>query len=231
MFLVYIAGRLHQRRSHTDIFIEELSPMRLSPYRVAVTSACLLLAAAFAGCGQPASAPPAPAATPAAAPAESQVDRGHRLVIGGGCHDCHTPKKIGPNGPEADMTRMLSGHPESDKVTAPYKQKAGEKWTIHINDHLTAWSGAWGVSFAANLTPDMNTGLGIWTEDMFVQALKQGKHMGKSRPILPPMPWNWYGQLPDDDLKAMFAYLKSLPAVSNRVPIPLGPDGKPIEAP
>jgi mono/diheme cytochrome c family protein len=230
MFLVYIAGRLHQRRSHTDISIEELRPMRLSPYRVAVTSACLLLAAAFTGCGQPASTP-APAAPPTAAPAESQIDRGHRLVIGGGCHDCHTPKKIGPNGPEADMTRMLSGHPESDKVTEPYKQKAGEKWTIHINDHLTAWSGAWGVSFAANLTPDMNTGLGIWTEDMFVQALKQGKHMGKSRPILPPMPWNWYGQLPDDDLKAMFAYLKSIPAVSNRVPVPLGPDGKPIEAP
>ncbi len=76
-----------------------------------------------------------------------------------------------------------------------------------------------------------NTGLGIWTEDMFLDALKMGKHMGKGRQILPPMPWNWYGQLPDEDLKAMFAYLKSIPAISNRVPIPLGPDGKPIEAP
>ena len=206
--------------------------MRLSPFRVAVTSACLLLAAAFAGCGQPASAPPAaePAA-PAAAPAESQVERGHRLIIGGGCHDCHTPKVMTPKGPDFDMTRMLSGHPESDKITAPYQQKPGEKWTTHVNDHLSAWSGAWGVSFAANLTPDMNTGLGIWTEDMFLAALKQGKHMGKGRQILPPMPWNWYGQLPDDSLKAMFAYLRSIPAISNRVPVPLGPDGKPIEAP
>ena len=205
--------------------------MRLSPYRVAVGSACLLLAAAFAGCGQPASAPaPAPAAAPAA-PAESQVDRGHRLIIGGGCHDCHTPKKVGPNGPEADMARMLSGHPESEGVPPPFKPIKGSPYVIHINGHLTAWSGDWGVSFAANLTPDMNTGLGIWTEDMFVQALKQGKHMGKSRPILPPMPWNWYGQLPEDDLKAMFAYLKSIPAISNRVPVPLGSDGKPIEAP
>ncbi len=173
--------------------------MRLSPYRVAVTSACLLLVAAFAGCGQPASAPPAAAPAPAAASAasaESQVERGRLLIIGGACHDCHTPKKIGPNGPEADMSRTLSGHPESDVITAPYKQKPGEKWTTHVNDHLTAWSGAWGVSFAANLTPDQNTGLGIWTEDMFIEAIKNGKHMGKGRQILPPMPWMYYGQLP-----------------------------------
>jgi mono/diheme cytochrome c family protein len=208
--------------------------MRLSPYRVAVTSASFLLVAAFVGCGQPASAPPAAAPAPAAAPvasAESQVERGRLLILGGACHDCHTPKKIGPNGPEADMSLTLSGHPQSDVITAPYKQKPGEKWTTHVNDHLTAWSGAWGVSFAANLTPDQNTGLGIWTEDMFLEAIKGGKHMGKGRTILPPMPWMYYGQLKDDDLKAMFAYLKSLPAISNRVPVPLGPDGKPIEAP
>ena len=161
----------------------------------------------------------------------SQVERGRILVVGGGCHDCHSPKKIGPAGPEADLSRALSGHPESQVITAPFKQEAGSEWTTHTNDHLTAWSGAWGVSFAANLTPDQNTGIGIWTEDMFVDAIKQGKHMGKGRQILPPMPWNWYGQLPEEDLKAMFAYLKSLPPLSNRVPVPLGPDGKPIEAP
>jgi mono/diheme cytochrome c family protein len=203
--------------------------MRLSLYRTSVTSVWLLSAALAAACGQPPAS--APAAAPAAPTAESQIERGHKLIVGGGCHDCHTPKKIGPNGPEADLTRMLSGHPEGDTITAPYTQKPGEKWTTHTNDHLTAWSGMWGVSFAANLTPDQNTGLGIWTEDMFLEALKTGKHMGKGRQILPPMPWNWYGQLPDDDLKAMFAYLKSIPAVSNRVPVPLGPDGKPIEAP
>lgn len=206
--------------------------MRFVQSRVAV-SACVPLLALLAGCNQPpASTPaPAPAAPAPAAPAVSQVERGHMLIIGGGCHDCHTPKKMGPNGPEADMSRMLSGHPESAGVPKPFPPQKGSPWTIHINDHLTAWNGAWGVSFAANLTPDMNTGLGIWTEDMFLAALKQGKHMGKSRPILPPMPWNWYGQLPDEDLKAMFAYLKSIPAIANRVPVPLGPDGKPIEAP
>ncbi|HZM60410.1 MAG TPA: hypothetical protein VFB85_11450 [Vicinamibacterales bacterium] len=210
--------------------------MRLFPSRVARLSVCAAAAVALSACN---SAPPveapgadkAPANAPAAAPALSQVDRGKQLVIGGGCHDCHTPKKIGPNGPEADMSRMLSGHPESEGVPPPFKSIKGSPYVIHINGHLTAWSGDWGVSFAANLTPDMNTGLGIWTEDMFVNALKQGKHMGKSRPILPPMPWNWYGQLPEPELKAMFAYLKSIPPIANRVPIPLTPDGKPIEAP
>jgi len=203
--------------------------MRLFPSRVVLTSASLLFAAALAGCGQPASAPPA-TETPAA-PAVSQVERGRILVVGGGCHDCHSPKTMGPAGPEADLTRALSGHPQSQVITAPFAQQAGSEWTTHVNDHLTAWSGAWGVSFAANLTPDQNTGIGIWTEDMFVDAITQGKHMGKGRQILPPMPWNWYGQLPEEDLKAMFAYLKSLPPISNRVPVPLGPDGKPIEAP
>ena len=83
---------------------------------------------------------------------------------------------------------------------------------------LTAFAGPWGVSYAANLTPDQNTGLGVWTEDMFVKALRTGKHMGTSRPIQPPMPWMWAGQATDDDLKAMFAYLKSIPPVVNHVP-------------
>jgi hypothetical protein len=205
--------------------------MRLCLSRLAVI-VLMPVAVALSGCNSaPPVQAPAPADVPAAAPAVSQVERGKMLVIGGGCHDCHTPKKIGPNGPEADMDRMLSGHPESEGVPPPFKPIKGSPYVIHINGHLTAWSGDWGVSFAANLTPDQNTGLGIWTEDMFLAALKQGKHMGKSRPILPPMPWNWYGQLPDDDLKAMFAYLKSIKPIANRVPVPLTPDGKPIEAP
>ena len=161
----------------------------------------------------PRTEPAAPAAT-----AASQVDRGRMLVIGGGCHDCHTPKKLGPNGPEADMDRMLMGHPQDEAVTAPFKTPAGSPYEIHINGNLTAWSGPWGVTYAANLTPDENTGIGIWTDDMFVNALQKGKHMGAGRPILPPMPWNWYGQLPPDDLKAILAYLKSIKPIANRVP-------------
>lgn len=203
--------------------------MRVFQYRGALTSAGLVAALVLTGCGQPASAP-----EEAAAPAlsgEAQVERGRVLVVGGGCHDCHSPKIMTPIGPEADLSRALSGHPESQVISAPFAQPADSPWVVHVNEHLTAWSGAWGVSYAANLTPDENTGIGIWTEQMFVDAVKLGKHMGAGRQILPPMPWNWYGQLPEEDLRAMFAYLKSLPPISNRVPVPLGPDGKPIEEP
>jgi hypothetical protein len=86
---------------------------------------------------------------------------------------------------------------------------------------LTAWSGPWGISYPINLTPDEITGLGIWTEDMFVQAIRTGKHMGQSRPILPPMPWMDYAHLTDDDLKAVYAFLRTLPPISNRVPDPV----------
>jgi mono/diheme cytochrome c family protein len=186
---------------------------------------------ALAGCNRSTneSAPPGteavPSATaPAGAPAnaQSQIERGKMLVIGGGCHDCHTPKTMTARGPEADMSKMLSGHPESEGVPQPFKGASGP-YTIHINDHLTAWSGAWGVSFAANLTPDQNTGLGIWTEDMFITALRTGKHFGVSRPILPPMPWQYFGKMTDDDLKAIFAYLRTIKPISNHVPDPIPP--------
>lgn len=196
--------------------------MRLSRFRVALLSAVIPAAVVLAGCNQP----PAPAPAPAAPPAPSPVERGQMLVIGGGCHDCHTPKRLTERGPEADLSRALSGHPQDEVITAPFKG-AAPGWTTHTNDNLTAWSGAWGVSFAANLTPD-DTGIGTWSEEMFVNALKSGKHQGAGRPILPPMPWNWYGQLPEDDLKAMFAYLKSIKPIANKVPPPLGPDGKPV---
>jgi mono/diheme cytochrome c family protein len=192
-------------------------------------------AIALAGCNRPAQpaadAPAAETAAPAALTGEAQIERGKMLVIGGGCHDCHTPKKFTDKGPEFDYDRALSGHPQDVKIDAPFKQDPKSPWSTHANDHLTAWSGAWGVSFAANITGDMNTGIGIWTEKMFMDAMRTGKHMGTSRQILPPMPWNFYGQLSDDDLKALLAYLKSTKPIANRVPVPLGPDGKPIEAP
>ena len=209
--------------------------MRVVQRRAALL-ACVPLVVALSSCNRPAEeAAPAAEAPEAggsgALRAESDpVERGRLLIAGGGCHDCHSPKVFGPNGPMVDESRILSGHPESVGVVQPFKGDGGP-WTTHTNDHLTAWSGAWGVSFAANLTPDQNTGLGIWTEQMFVDAIKQGKHMGTSRTILPPMPWNEYRHLPDDDLKAMFAYLKSIPPIANRVPVPLDPSGRPIEEP
>ena len=147
--------------------------------------------------------------------------RGEYLVRFGLCNDCHTPHKLGPTGPVPDMTRALSGHP-SDLVMPPPPPLSGP-WVWAGAGTMTAFAGPWGVSFTANLTPDKETGLGHWTEEMFIMALRTGRHEGKGRPILPPMPYQYVGSLTDDDLKAVFAYLQSIPAVRNRVPAPIDP--------
>ncbi|HET9769132.1 MAG TPA: diheme cytochrome c-553, partial [Thermoanaerobaculia bacterium] len=157
------------------------------------------------------------------------VERGKYLVTVGGCNDCHTPWKLGPNGPAPDETRLLSGHPQDLVITEPVTA-AGEPWAMTAAATNTAWSGAWGVSFTANLTPDVNTGLGTWSEDMFIKTLRTGRHWGQSRPILPPMPWFNYGKMEQEDLAAIFAYLQSIPPIRNRVPVPLPPAGAPAAA-
>jgi len=88
---------------------------------------------------------------------------------------------------------------------------------------MTAWSGPWGTSFTANLTPDPETGLGKWTEETFLSTVRSGRHMGRGREILPPMPIEQLNHMTDDDLRAVFAYLQSLPPVKNRVPAPIAP--------
>ncbi len=151
-----------------------------------------------------------------------QVRRGEYLVTIGSCHDCHTPLKTGPAGPEPDMSRALSGHPQDLPVKAP--ARLPEPWMAAASATLTAWSGPWGVSFAANLTPDPETGvLRDFTEEQFIQTLRTGRHQGQGRPILPPMPWPFIGRMTDEDLKAVFAYLRQVPAVRNKVPDPLPP--------
>ena len=177
------------------------------------------------GCQQPASAPTPTQNVQQAAPAQSPVERGKYLVTIGGCHDCHTPKKPGPDGPEPDLDKALSGNPATAKLAkVPAGLIAPDKYLTVVNNHLGAWVGPWGVSFAMNLTPDKTTGLGSWTQEMFVSALRTGKHQGTGRKILPPMPWNWYRNMTDEDLKAVFAYLQSLPPINNPIPDPLSPD-------
>jgi hypothetical protein len=144
------------------------------------------------------------------------AERGKYLVTILACNDCHTPFKMGPKGPEPDMTKMLSGHPESAKLPPPPVPK--DPWIWGGAATNTAYHGPWGITYAPNLTPDQNTGMGIWTEDIFVKAMRTGKHFGTSRPIMPPMPWQSYSQMTDEDLKAIYAYLRTIPAIKNTVP-------------
>ncbi|MDM7913904.1 MAG: diheme cytochrome c-553 [Candidatus Eisenbacteria bacterium] len=176
--------------------------------------------------GGPGSAQAQGAAGGAAASNADVVKRGEYLVSIMGCNDCHTPWKMGQNGPEMDMTRMLSGHPQDLKMpAAPAIDPSKAPWAITASATMTAWSGPWGVSFPANLTPDPDTGLGKWTEADFRAAMKSGRHQGRGRPILPPMPYFNLAALTDDDLHAVFTYLQSIPPIKNKVPEPIPPAG------
>jgi mono/diheme cytochrome c family protein len=191
--------------------------MRVFQHRAAVLSVCLPIVAAISACNQPpVQAPAAPAA-----PAQTPAQRGAVLVQAGGCHDCHSPKTNGA----VDKSVMLSGHPSSIKITAP--DKVSGPWVIGTTDMLTAWSGPWGISFAANITPDPDTGLksSAWSEEAFIKAMRTGKHIGTGRDILLPMPWFMYKDLNDEDLKAIWAYLMTVPPVKNEVPDPIPPAG------
>jgi len=169
----------------------------------------LVVAASFARAGDPAPA------------VGDEVARGRYLVTTSGCHDCHTPMKLGANGPEWDMSRALSGHPEDAPALPPANLPPG--YMAAIGGTFTSFSGPWGTSFTRNLTPDKETGLGDWTVEEFIATMKTGRERGKGRPVLPPMPWTMIGQLTDNDLKDVFAYLQSLPPVKNRVPAPVDP--------
>lgn len=157
---------------------------------------------------------------------ESPVKWGEHLVTTGGCGDCHTPKKMTNMGPADDSSLLLSGHPAQQPppdVNRPEVQNKG----LVITQTLTAWVGPWGISYAANLTPD-ETGIGSWTEQQFMYAIREGKFKGlpNSRPLLPPMPWPSFRHMTDDELKAIFSYLKSIKPINNVVPQAQPPAGK-----
>lgn len=158
---------------------------------------------------------------------ESQVKWGEHLVTIAGCNDCHTPKKMTPHGPDIDSALMLSGNP-AQMPDIDVNRKEMESKGLAVTGDLTTWVGPWGVSYAANLTPD-STGIGSWKEEQFKYAIREGKYKGlpNSRPLLPPMPWQMYKHMTDAELSAVFTYLKSLPPIKNTV----RPPKPPVSAP
>ncbi len=160
---------------------------------------------------------------------QEMIEHGKYLVTAGGCDDCHTPKIFGPNGPEPDMSKRLSGHPAGTVIPPVDTSLIGQYYYFYTD--LTAIIGPWGVSFTANLTPDNETGIGTWQPEMFVNAMRTGKHLGVAdgRPILPPMPWQNLAQLSEEDLKSMFMFFKTLPPIKNKVPDPIPPHLIPVK--
>jgi hypothetical protein len=155
---------------------------------------------------------------------EDMIKRGDYIVTTGACHDCHSPKNLGPHGePFLDSSRLMSGHPADGPMPALDANAGKPGGWIYLSPDITSFVGPWGISYAANLTPDTATGIGNWTEEQFINTLRNGKHLGNGRDILPPMPWPFVARMTDDDLKSVFAFLKSLKAISNRVPAPVTP--------
>lgn len=152
------------------------------------------------------------------------VAKGEYLVNLMGCHDCHSPKRMGPNGPELIPELLLSGYPGDRPVQNTDLNAIPPGWAM-LNEDFTSFVGSWGESFAANLTSDQ-TGIGTWTEDQFRRAFTQGwfKGVEGGRMLLPPMPWFNFVNIKDGDLKAIFLYLKSTRPVNNLVPAPIPPE-------
>jgi hypothetical protein len=166
----------------------------------------------------------APVATAAPPSEEAVVKRGEYLVEILGCHDCHSPKRMGPQGPEIIPELHLSGYPSDRPFGKPTPEALRDGWAL-FNADLTAGAGPWGATFAANITSD-ESGIGSWSLDQFKRALTQGKYKGleDGRPLLPPMPWFNYTRMADEDIEAIFKYLKSTNPVRNVVPAPIPPN-------
>lgn len=151
-------------------------------------------------------------------PSEDPVQRGAYLVSVIGCADCHTPKKMTEQGPVPDMDKYMMGFDGSRPMAAVPDGVPIGPWVL-FNGELTAAVGPWGTSFAGNITPH-ETGIGTWTFEQFRKVMKEGKYKGmdQGRPIMPPMPVEAYKNFTDEDLQAIFAYLKSIEPIENVVP-------------
>ncbi|MGY5850101.1 diheme cytochrome c-553 [Salegentibacter sp. F14] len=151
------------------------------------------------------------------------VKRGEYLVNTIGCQDCHSPKRMGNQGPEYIEELAFSGYQASSELP-PISQDALKKGWMLMNHDLTAAVGPWGISFAANLTSD-DTGIGTWSFEQFKRSLTEGKLKGQpnGRMLLPPMPWQNFKNLKEEDLRAMYEYFLSTEPVNNPVPAPIPP--------
>ena len=152
---------------------------------------------------------------------DSLIKRGSYLVNAIGCDDCHSPKVFGPKGPEVVAELRFSGYPADRPLQKAELGAVSKGWAL-MNHDLTSAVGPWGMSFAANITSD-ETGIGSWSEEQFIKAIREGKSKGQdnARPLLPPMPWFTYRYFSDTDLKAIFAFLKTTKPVKNVVPGPI----------
>ena len=150
--------------------------------------------------------------------ATSSIKRGQYLVTTLGCNDCHSTKKLENGVPTIVEEMRLAGYPSKNKHPTFDKNAVG-KGILQFSFDGTSAYGPWGLSLASNITPDV-TGIGTWNYEQFKRALTKGKYKGleNGRLLNPPMPWPNYTKMNDEDVQAIFNYLKSIKPVRNAVP-------------
>lgn len=131
--------------------------------------------------------PQPPLQEPVPEPPTDPVGYGEYLLLIANCMTCHSPTKGGQPVPG----RLLAG---GVRITGPF-----------------------GTISTPNITPDMKTGIGAYTEEDFIRLMKEGVKRGGAPLFLNYMPWYAYRHMTVEDLKAMYAYLRSLPPVENEV--------------
>jgi hypothetical protein len=158
-----------------------------------------------------------------------EIEKGKALVSEYGCNGCHTPKIETVVGLIPDPDKLLSGHPadEGDLPDIPEGLIGDRMWAGIYSKSLTAWAGSWGVSFAANLTPDKETGIGSWSKQNFISTIRLGIHTTSlARELSPAMPWRHISKMSDDQLGSVYSYLMSLKPIKNKVPDHIDPKNK-----
>ncbi|GJM16667.1 MAG: hypothetical protein DHS20C13_19940 [Thermodesulfobacteriota bacterium] len=189
----------------------------------------LMLTVVLIGCGSKAEFEPKP---PTKADDQEEVyrkynvERGRRLVELGGCSQCHTPKIKTALGYKPDKDLFLSGYPSDEPLPdLPYAEIiAGEAENKFYTTDATIWVGRWGVSFAPNLTPDPETGIGNLTEEDFIEIFRGNKHFAEGAEVVSPMPVNVYSQLSFFELRSIFIYLQTIEPIPNDVPARIPPE-------
>jgi mono/diheme cytochrome c family protein len=140
----------------------------------------------------------------------SYIERGDYLVnYLGYCVGCHTP--LGRDG-QMDKSRFLSGVPAKFAGA-----KAGPP-------QIAGFPGPRGARFyAKNVTPDPETGIGRWSEDQFVLTFRTGVRPDGTKYAVSPMEWNIYANMKEQDVRAIYRYLRTIKPVSNKVPADIPP--------
>lgn len=135
------------------------------------------------------------------------IDQGRYLVVLLGCGACHTD---GAFDGAPDLSKALAG------------SQTGIAWSNPLEKTHP------GVVYPPNITPDEQTGIGLWTDAQIANAIRAGTGRHGSRRLV-TMPWRSYARLSDDDVEAIVAYLRSIPPVEHRVPAEVPPGKKAVK--